>query len=52
MSEPNISAPKLRLDALKLKLTVRDGQPGYKANVEDLKAEIARLEAEIAQAEA
>ena len=34
-----------RLEALKSRLKAREGKPGYKQNVLDLKAEIARLEA-------
>lgn len=34
-----------RIEALKAKLSARDGQPGYAQNVEDIMAEIARLEA-------
>lgn len=37
-----------RLEALRVKLKAREGKPGFKANVEELKAEIAALEAQIA----
>lgn len=35
-----------RLAILKSKVKAREGKPGYKQNVEEVKAEIARLEAQ------
>jgi hypothetical protein len=34
------------LETLKRKLSAREGKPGFKANVEELKKRIAELEAE------
>ena len=45
-------ALKLRLSDLERKLRAREGQPGFKANVEELREAIAALEAEIAAREA
>ena len=39
--------PEEELALRKQQLQARDGKPGYKANVEDLKRRIAELEAQI-----
>jgi hypothetical protein len=38
--------PSTEIEKLRAKLAVRDGQPGFKANVEALRARIAILEAD------
>lgn len=48
----SLSSIQARLSDLERKLRAREGQPGYKTNVEELREAIAALEAEIADREA